>query len=73
MEMGASKLMMSNKKLFLKKILMELDEDINDSEYNILNDLIDNIDIIQKYSIREAAKIILFQLLVFLDFAINLD
>jgi RpiR family transcriptional regulator, carbohydrate utilization regulator len=54
--MGASKLMMSNKKLFLKKILMELDEDINDSEYNILNDLIDNIDIIQKYSIREAAK-----------------
>lgn len=47
---------MINKRLFLKKLLMELDEDINDSEYSVLNDLIDKIDIIQKYSIREAAK-----------------
>lgn len=44
------------KKMFLKKILADIDEDINDSEYNVIKDLINNIDIIQKYSIREAAK-----------------
>ncbi|MBU3092325.1 MurR/RpiR family transcriptional regulator [Clostridium sp. CF011] len=44
------------KKLFLKKILANIDEDINDSEYNVLKDLIDRIENIQKYSIREAAK-----------------
>ncbi len=47
---------MVNKKLFLKKILIEIDEDVNDTEYNVLKDLINRMDIIQKYSIREAAK-----------------
>lgn len=47
---------MDNKNLFLKKILISIDEDINDSEYNVLKDLINRMDTIQKYSIREAAK-----------------
>lgn len=45
-----------SKKLFLKKILADIDEDINDSEHNVIKDLINRIEIIQKYSIREAAK-----------------
>lgn len=44
-----------SKKLFLKKILADIDEDINDSEHNVIKDLINRIESIQKYSIREAA------------------
>lgn len=44
------------KRLLLKKILATVGDTINDTEYAILLDLVDRIDQLQNYSIREAAK-----------------
>jgi RpiR family transcriptional regulator, carbohydrate utilization regulator len=44
------------KRLLLNKILATVGDTINDTEYTILIDLIENIDQLQTYSIREAAK-----------------
>lgn len=47
---------MTMKRLLLKKILTKFGDTINDTEYTILLDLIDRMDELQTYSIREAAK-----------------
>ncbi|WP_180954987.1 MurR/RpiR family transcriptional regulator [Bacillus sp. V3-13] len=44
------------KRLLLNKILATVGDTINDTEYTILLDLIEHIDQLQTYSIREAAK-----------------
>jgi len=44
------------KRLLLKKILATVGDTINDTEYAILLDLVERIDQLQHYSIREAAK-----------------
>ncbi|WP_180954232.1 MurR/RpiR family transcriptional regulator [Bacillus sp. M6-12] len=44
------------KRLLLNKILSTVGDTINDTEYTILADLIDRINELQNYSIREAAK-----------------
>ncbi len=44
------------KKLLMNKILATVGDTINDTEYAILLDLIDRIENLQSYSIREAAK-----------------
>ncbi|WP_071396543.1 MurR/RpiR family transcriptional regulator [Bacillus tuaregi] len=44
------------KRLLLKRIIATVGESINDTEYTILHDLIERMDELQTYSIREAAK-----------------
>lgn len=44
------------KRVLLKKMLGLVGEDINENEYAILIDLIEHIDTIQNYNIRDAAK-----------------
>jgi RpiR family transcriptional regulator, carbohydrate utilization regulator len=44
------------KRLLLNKVLGTVGDSINDTEYAVLLDLIDHIDDLQTYSIREAAK-----------------
>ncbi|MCM3597056.1 MurR/RpiR family transcriptional regulator [Metabacillus idriensis] len=44
------------KRLLLNKVLATIGDTINDTEYTILLDLIEHIDQLQTYSIREAAK-----------------
>lgn len=48
------------KRLLLNKILATIGDTINDTEYMVLLDLIEHMDQLQTYSIREAAKIIMY-------------